>query len=86
MSNLNQHIIRGLFTFLLFSATFVLPWWWVAALGILGILSFQWFVELAGIALYIDVVFSDSWMPVLTLGSVVILLVIELVTYYISYK
>jgi|GEM_PF-1163744 hypothetical protein len=86
MLNLSQPLIRGLFVALLFSATFILPWWWVAALGVIGILSFYWFIELVGIGLYLDVVFSSFWMPFIALGALILLLVIELVTYYISYK
>ncbi|MEX2514844.1 MAG: hypothetical protein WD335_01805 [Candidatus Paceibacterota bacterium] len=86
MLNRNQVISRALFTALLLLATFILPWWWTALLALVGIFSFYLFLEAVFVGILVDVIYSASWLPIMGLVALGVLLMIGLVTYYISYQ
>lgn len=62
----------------------LLPWWVVFILAALGTLAFSWYFESVLLMLYIDSVFSVAWFPWLGFSTLVFLLLVELVTYYVS--
>lgn len=86
MSNVSSALIRFGYLAGLWFATLVLPWWLVASLAAVGVLVFSWFFESVALAFYIDVLFSVGWIPWLALCTLGFLLVVELVTYYISQR
>lgn len=85
MYSVNSVMLRVIFVVLLMMSTFLVPWWWVVMVGILGIIAFPWFFEAVAIGLYMEVVFGLSWIPWIAIALLIILLVVESITYYISY-
>lgn len=85
MSSSNPVIIRVLFVICLFASWLLLPWWLAVILTTLGVIAFNWFAEAIFITFFIDIIFSVGWLPYLSLSMLIFMLVVEAVTYYISY-
>ncbi len=80
----NSLSIRIIFLISLLVAAFFLPWWLVAVSILIGFLSFSWFFEGVLIALLVDVSFAPGVTPWLAVLSLLALLIIEAVVYYVS--
>lgn len=84
MSSSTTVLLRVCFFLFLLICFQVLPWWIVFTLAATGTLAFSWYLESVLLMVYIDAVFAVGWIPWLGISMLLILLLVEFVTYYVS--
>lgn len=84
MLSSNPTLLRIGFSVCLLISFLTLPWWITFGLGIIGVIAFSWFVEAVLLMFYIDGVFAVGWISWLGFSMIVVLLLVELVTYLVS--
>lgn len=83
MSENYRILIREVSALLLFVSAFLVPWWLVVLLGVIGMVFFDLFVEALIVGWYLDVVFSPGGVPQLTVFLAAVLIVTELIRRYL---
>jgi len=83
MLNANMIQIRVSFITLLLISSFLVPWWWVLVLSVIGVLVFSWFFESVAFGFYTEVVYFAGWVPWLAIVMFVLVILVEIIIHNI---
>lgn len=85
MSKSSNLLLRVVAVVILLATTTFLPWWISMILVGLHALVFRFFLEGVLIGWLIDTSFAIHWIPWVSIGILVYIIIVEVVMYYISH-